>query len=106
MLVDSHCHLNFPEFKEDRDQVIKRAEENGVTAFLTINTSLDEAEEIQAIADSYPNVYCTVGAHPHDASGHVYKDVYEDIIRLAKHPKVVGIGETGLDYYYNNSPKE
>lgn len=105
MLVDSHCHLNFPDFKEDLDQVIKRAEEQGVKAFLTINTSLDQAEEIQAIADRYPNVYCTVGAHPHDASDHVYVDVYDDLIRLAHYPKVVGIGETGLDYYYNNSPK-
>lgn len=105
MLVDSHCHLNFPEFKDDLDAVIKRAMDQGVNAFLTINTSLDQATEIQAIADAYPNVYCTVGAHPHDASDHVYKDVYEDLIRLAQHPKVVGIGETGLDYYYNNSPR-
>ncbi len=105
MLVDSHCHLNFPEFKDDLDAVIKRAMDQGVNAFLTINTSLDQAREIQAIADTYPNVYCTVGAHPHDASDHVYKDVYEDLIRLAQHPKVVGIGETGLDYYYNNSPR-
>jgi TatD DNase family protein len=105
MLVDSHCHLNFPEFKEDLDAVIKRAEEAGVKTFLTINTSLDESEQIQEIADRYPNVYCTVGAHPHDAADHVYKDVYDDLIRLAQHSKVVGIGETGLDYYYNNSPR-
>jgi len=106
MLVDSHCHLNYPDFKDDLDTVIKRAEEKGVKTFLTINTKLSEAKDIQRIADSYPNVFCTVGAHPHDAIDHNYDGVYEDLIKLAQHSKVVGIGETGLDYYYENSPRD
>ena len=105
MLVDSHCHLNYPEFKNDLDAVIKRADEQGVKTLLTINTKLSEAREIQQITDRYPNVFCTVGAHPHDAVEHTYDGVYEDLVKLAKHPKVVGIGETGLDYYYENSPR-
>ena len=106
MLVDSHCHLNFPEFKDDLDDVIKRASEQGVKTLLTINTKLSEAKDIQKIADLYSNVFCTVGAHPHDAAEHTYQGVYEDLIKLAQHPKVVGVGETGLDYYYENSPKD
>lgn len=105
MLVDSHCHLNFPEFKDDLDAVIKKAAEQGVKTLLTINTKLSEAKDIQRIADLYPNVFCTVGAHPHDAVDHNYDGVYEDLIRLVQHPKVVGVGETGLDYYYENSPR-
>lgn len=106
MLVDSHCHLNFPEFKDDLGTVIKRADEQGVKTLLTINTKLSEAKDIQKIADLYPNVFCTVGAHPHDAAEHTYEGVYEDLIKLAQHPKVVGVGETGLDYYYENSPRD
>lgn len=110
MLVDSHCHLNFPEFASDLDEVLSRAKENGVELFLTINTKLEEAKSLQSLADRYPQVYCTVGVHPHDAAH--YKDgfegdtLYNQILKLAQHPKVVGVGETGLDYYYNNSPRE
>jgi len=105
MLVDSHCHLNFPEFKDNLDATIKRAKDAGVETFLTINTKLSEATDIQKIADRYPTVFCTVGAHPHDAAAHTYEGVYTDLIRLAQHPKVAGVGETGLDYYYENSPR-
>jgi TatD DNase family protein len=110
MLVDSHCHLNFPEFASDLDEVLTRAKENGVELFLTINTKLEEATTLQSIADRYPQVYCTVGVHPHDAAH--YKDgfegdtLYNQILKYAQHTKVVGIGETGLDYFYDNSPRD
>lgn len=104
MLVDSHCHLNFPEFKEDFPDVLRRAKLNGIETMLTINTRLSESREIQAIAETYPNIFCTVGVHPHDAKDYAATDLKQRIIDLSQHPKVVGLGETGLDYYYNNSP--
>ena len=110
MLVDSHCHLNFPEFASDLDAVLDRARENGIGMMLTINTKLAQAKDLQRIADKYPQVFCTVGVHPHDAAGYVKgyegKPLFTQIKTLSEHPKVVGIGETGLDYYYNNSPRE
>ncbi|AIK95748.1 TatD family hydrolase [Candidatus Odyssella acanthamoebae] len=104
MLVDSHCHLNFPEFKEDLPAVLHRAKLNGIATMLTINTRLTEAREIQAIAEGYSNIFCTVGVHPHDAQDYASTDLKHQLLELAQHPKVVGLGETGLDYYYNNSP--
>lgn len=110
MLVDSHCHLNFPEFTSDLDSVLARAAENDVGAMLTINTKLEEAKDLQTIANQYPQVFCTVGVHPHDAkdyvNGYAGDTLINQIKRLAQHPKVVGIGETGLDYFYDNSPHE
>lgn len=106
MLVDSHCHLNFPDFQKDLDETIQRAEVQGIKTLLTINTKLSEAVEIQHIADRYEQVFCTVGVHPHDAQEYARPTLKQEIITLAQHPKVVGIGETGLDYYYHQSPKE
>ena len=114
MLVDSHCHLNFPELQNDLEGVIERAAKNGVGIMVTINTRLSEAKELQAIAESHPQIYCTVGVHPHDAAdyaGGLAKGAGEvplpdQIKALATHPKVIGIGETGLDYYYTKSPQE
>lgn len=107
MLVDSHCHLNFPDFKDDLDAVITRAGDAGVKKMVSICTKLEEFEEIAAIADKYPNVYCSVGVHPHDADEKNAAEVKaEDIIKYTSHPKCVGIGETGLDYYYEHSPRE
>lgn len=106
MLVDSHCHLNFPDFASDLDAVLGRAAENGIGTLLTINTRLSEAKDIQAIADRYPQVYCTVGVHPHDAADYAGDTLLSQLKELTQHPKVVGIGETGLDYYYNNSPRD
>lgn len=106
MLVDSHCHLNFPDFKDDLDDVIKRAMENQVTTFLTVNTRLNQAKDLQEIADRYPQVWCSVGTHPHDSQNVEEENLLEQILALVQHPKVIAIGETGLDYYYNNSPKE
>lgn len=110
MLVDSHCHLNFPEFASDLGDVLDRAMENGVGMVLTVNTKLEQAKDLQIIADQYPQVFCSVGVHPHDAANYVNgyngDTLYNQIKVLAQHPKVVAIGETGLDYYYNNSPRE
>ncbi len=104
MLVDSHCHLDFPEFAPDLEAVVARAGEAGVGAMLTIGTRLDRFPGVRAVAERFANVYCTVGVHPHEA-----KDAPEgatgELLRLADHPKVVGFGETGLDFYYEHSPK-
>lgn len=110
MLVDSHCHLNYPDFADDLDDVLARAEENGVGLMLTINTRLTETKSVQSIAERYLQVFCTVGVHPHEASDYVNgyegETLLNQLKRFARHPKVVGLGETGLDYYYNNSPRE
>lgn len=105
MLVDSHCHLNFPEFANDLPEVIQRAHNIGIETMLTINTRLSETLDLQKIAETYDNIFCTVGVHPHDAAEYVNPSLKQQIIDLAQHPKVVGIGETGLDYFYNKSPK-
>ncbi|RZI46745.1 TatD family hydrolase [Candidatus Finniella inopinata] len=106
MLVDSHCHLNFPEFEYDLDQVIQNANQQGVTTFLTVNTRLDQTAHLQKIAETYERVFFSVGVHPHDAAEFVSKDLVTSIRELTQHPKAVGIGETGLDYHYNNSPRQ
>lgn len=105
MLVDSHCHLNFPDFKDDLPEVIARAAEYGVSKMVSICTKTSEYEEIQKIAETYDNVFCTVGVHPHEAQNEQSLTT-ADIVKLAAHPKCVAIGETGLDYYYENSPKD
>lgn len=109
MLIDSHCHLNFPDFKDDLDEVVKRAHEYGIGKMVSICTKIHEFAEIAEIAERYENVFCTVGVHPHDAREHMNEEVKvsaEELIALTKHPKCVGIGETGLDYFYENSPRE
>lgn len=106
MLVDSHCHLNFPQLVNDLDNVIERAKQAGVKYLLTVNTSLNEAVTIQKIADKYDNVFCSVGVHPHESKFFKSDDLESQIIELCKHSKVVALGETGLDYYYNNSEKD
>ena len=102
MLVDSHCHLDFPEFAEELDQVVARAQAAGVGAMVTICTRLDAFDRVRAIAERYPHVFCSVGVHPHEAAAEVSA---ERLLALAGHPKVVGIGESGLDYYYEHSPR-
>ncbi len=106
MLVDSHCHLNFPDFKDDLADVVERARQNGIGVMLTINTKLSESRQVQEIAEQYPNIYCTVGVHPHEAETYASADLEAQLKALACHPKVIGIGETGLDYYYNHSPRD
>ncbi len=106
MLVDSHCHLNFPEFKQDLDLVIKNANDQGIKYMLTVNTRLSESLDIQRIAEANSNVFCSVGVHPHDSKDYNDSSLIEKLKNHAKHPKVVALGETGLDYYYNNSDEK
>jgi len=105
MLVDSHCHLDFADFAEERDAVVARARAAGVGTMLTIGTRLDEFPGVRAIAEAYPDIWCSVGAHPHEAADHAALSA-EDLAALAAHPRVVGIGETGLDFHYDHSPRE
>jgi TatD DNase family protein len=104
-LVDSHCHLNFPDFKDDLDGVISRAREAGVKVMQTICTDLGEFEEVRGIAERYEGVYCSVGVHPND-SGEQKIASSEELIERTSSPKVIGIGETGLDYHYERSDRE
>ncbi|HMA50186.1 MAG TPA: TatD family hydrolase [Magnetospirillaceae bacterium] len=105
MLVDSHCHLDFPDFAEDFEQIMSRAAEANVGLMLTICTHLSRFPRVLAVAERFDNVYCSVGIHPHEA-GEETEVTAEQLVELAKHPKVVGFGETGLDYYYEHSPRE
>ncbi|MFO7297922.1 MAG: TatD family hydrolase [Pseudomonadota bacterium] len=105
MLVDHHCHLDFPQFAKDRDGVVARAARAGVGVLVTISTRVRQLPDLIALAERYPNVFCSVGTHPHYA--HEELDVsVDEIVRLAEHPKVVAIGEAGLDYFYKRSPPE
>lgn len=104
MLVDSHCHLNFPELIGQLDDVVKRANENGVGHMQTICTRLKEFPDILSIANKYQNIWCSVGVHPNNVEEEP-DTKSDDIISLTKDNKVIGIGETGLDYYYENSPR-
>jgi TatD DNase family protein len=106
ILIDSHAHLDAKAFEADRHQVIERAWDAGLGAVITVGVgeTLSELEGAVALADEYERVFCTVGVHPHDARG-IQPEWYGRIERLAGHRKVVGIGETGLDYHYMHSPK-
>lgn len=105
MLVDSHCHLDFPDFAEDLDGVLARASEAGVGAMVTICTRVRRFPQVQAIAQRYSQVFCTVGTHPHNAAEEADVD-YDEILSLAANDDVVGIGEAGLDYHYDNAPRD
>jgi TatD DNase family protein len=105
MLVDSHCHLDFPDFAPERDAVIARAFAAGIGTMLTICTRLDQFAGVEAIAQSDKRIWCSAGAHPHEAADH--GDLLADrLVALAVHPRVVGIGETGLDFHYDLSPRD
>jgi TatD DNase family protein len=105
MLVDSHCHLDFPDFAAEREAIIARGRSAGVETMLTISTRLDEFSEVLAIAEAHAGIWCSVGAHPHEAKDHATLASQELVARTA-HPKVVGIGETGLDFHYDLSPRD
>jgi len=105
MLVDSHCHLDFPDFAAEREAVIARARAAGVGAMLTISTRLDQFAGVRAIAEADDRIWCSVGAHPHEAADHAALTA-ERLIALAQHERVVGIGETGLDFHYDLSPRD
>lgn len=105
MLVDSHCHLDFPDFAEERKAVIARAVAAGVGRMVTISTRVKRFASILEIAEAHEEVFCSVGTHPHNAAEE--PDVTADqLVELAQHPKVVAIGEAGLDYFYDNAPRD
>ena len=105
MLVDSHCHLDFPDFAPELEAVVARAEAAGVGRIVTISTRVRRHAQVLAIAERFPNVTCSVGTHPHHA--HEELDItVDDLVARAQHPKVVAIGEAGLDYHYDNSPRD
>jgi TatD DNase family protein len=105
MLVDSHCHLDFPDFAPELDAVVARAGAAGVGHMVTICTRVRRHAQVLAIAEHFPTVTCSVGTHPHHA--HEELDItVEDLIAHTNHPKVVALGEAGLDYHYDNSPRD
>jgi TatD DNase family protein len=102
MLVDHHCHLDFPDFAPQLDDVVTRAREAGVATLVTISTRIRKFDDVKAVAERFDDVYCSVGTHPHNA--HEELDIpLQEIIALSKHPKVVAVGEAGLDYHYQHS---
>jgi len=104
-IVDSHCHLNYKGIVEEQGAVIDRARDAGVGCMLSINTKLKEFDDVRMIAEAHDDIFATVGIHPHEAENE--PDVaLEALLERAAHPKVVGIGETGLDYYYDNAPRD
>ena len=105
MLVDSHCHLDFSDFAAEREAIIARARSAGVETMLTISTRLDEFGEVLAIAEAHDGIWCSVGAHPHEAKDHAAL-APQQLVALTAHPKVVGIGETGLDFHYDLIPRD
>jgi TatD DNase family protein len=103
MLVDSHCHLDFPEFAPELDAVVARAEAKGIGRIVTISTRVRRHGEVLAIAERFPSIYCSVGTHPHHA--HEELDIGADeLVQRTRHPKVVALGEAGLDHHYDYSP--
>lgn len=104
-IVDSHCHLDFETFEGERDEVIERARQAGVCRMVTISTRITTFPKIRAIAEQYDDIFCSVGIHPHQAGEEPEVSV-EELVTLAAHPKVVGIGESGFDYFYDSSPRD
>jgi TatD DNase family protein len=105
MLVDSHCHLDFPDFAAELDAVVARARDVGIGRIVTISTRVRRHDAVLAIAERFADVFCSVGTHPHYA--HEELDLTAaDLVLRTRHPKVVALGEAGLDYHYDNSPRE
>ena len=105
MLVDSHCHLDFPDFAEDLDGIVARAEAAGIGRIVTISTRVRRLDALLAITARFPNVYCSVGTHPHQADEEDGIPASE-LVALTQHPKVVALGEAGLDYFYKHGSPE
>jgi len=105
MLVDSHCHLDFPDFADDLDGIVARAEAAGIARMVTISTRVRRIETLLAIAARFPNVYCSVGTHPHQADEEDGISA-DELIALTQHPKIVALGEAGLDYFYQHGSPE
>ncbi len=105
MLIDSHCHLDFPDFAAELDAVVARARAAGIERMVTISTRVARQPDVLAIAERFSDVFCSVGTHPHHADEEL--DVTTaDLVARTRHPKVVALGEAGLDYHYDNSPRE
>jgi TatD DNase family protein len=105
MLIDSHCHLDFPDFESELDQVVGRATALGVGRLVTISTRVKRHADLIAIVERFPSVYCSVGTHPHHAEEE--PDIgTKELVEHTRHPKVVALGEAGLDYHYDNSPRD
>lgn len=105
MLIDSHCHLDFDVLSADLDGVLARMKEAEIAGCVTISTRVEQFAKITAIAEAYDNIWCSVGTHPHNADEELHINT-EDLVRLSAHPKCVAIGEAGLDYHYDNAPRE
>ncbi len=103
--IDSHCHLNYKGLVEQQQQVLERARAAGVATMLTIATRESEWDDVIAIAEREDDVWATIGIHPHEADAHAHIDTAK-LVERASHPRVVGIGETGLDYYYDHSDRD
>jgi TatD DNase family protein len=105
MLVDSHCHLDFPDFSTELEAIVARARAAGVGRIVTISTRVNRHAQVVAISERFPDVFCSVGTHPHYSHEEADVDA-KKLIGISKHPKVVAIGEAGLDYFRNNSPRD
>jgi len=105
MLIDSHCHLDFDALSSDIEGVLARMNEAGVGGCVTISTRVEQFDKITAIAEKYDNIWCSIGTHPHNAHEELHIQT-TDLIKFSQHPKCVAIGEVGLDYHYDNSPRE
>src|SRR5512141_2963808 len=97
MLIDTHCHLDFPDFAPEQAEIVARARARGVGRMITISTHLSRFDRVKAVAEAYPEVFCTVGTHPHHPHEEEEPTV-EELVALSRHPKCVGLGEAGLDY--------
>jgi len=106
MIIDSHCHLNYPALAKQRDAVVARARAAGVRRIVCAATSMKSFAETREAAAAYDDVYCSVGVHPHEASADGEAITADDLVKYADDPKVVGFGETGLDYFYDHSPRD
>ena len=105
MRVDSHCHLDFPDFVDDLDAIVARADDAGIKRIVTISTRVRRLGGLLAITARFPDVYCSVGTHPHNADKELHIQT-DDLVRLSAHPRCVAIGEAGLDNFYANAPRE
>ena len=103
MLIDSHCHLNHPQFADDREAVVGRARDTGLTAMIVIGYDLESSEAAMELSSAEPDLWAAVGVHPHDASTYG-REAERRLREMADHPKVTAIGEIGLDYHYKHSP--
>jgi len=104
-MIDTHCHIDFPDFDRDREEIIVQAAEFGVDRLIDIGADKASTRRAFDLANAYENIYCTVGIHPHDSKT-LSRDFMAEMETMAENPKVVGIGETGLDYYRNLSPHD